>query len=583
MKGLIKNISIQKKLAILIFILIISCSFLIGIILYKSSSQMMISKSISYIDDILQSTSTDIDREIEGLEQISKIIISNTNICALENIHSLNYSGQIDLLNKISRLLTNVVFSNKDIQLALLYDERGNLLQSPFLSSAAPNPLSPDDLAAADYSSATNLKYVASHQTDGITLVCMVRSIKNFKKTGYLQFNVRPEAIGNKFDRLLSQFGGNIYLFDNTGALILSDRNANDPDVSEFYTSAPSATASGKIVKVKGTSYIITSYTSSKTGFTTVAAIPKKNITGQLMQYTAVAVVILIFFIILSLLLTLVVARSISNPIIKIANNMKKFENGDFSVRSAYDGNDEIGYLSKSFNKLIIQTDKLVNEVYALKLLEKEQEIRLLQAQINPHFLYNTFDSINYLALEQGAENVSEMIIALSDLMRQSISAKPSLITINEDIFITNSYLRIMQMRIGDRLKINYDVDDDVMEFLIPRLTFQPIIENAIVHGFENKADECIITLTGHMKDNRIYLSVEDNGSGIAPEKLRDILDQGSQNKNIHSHIGLHLVDKRLKLALGGSSGLLIESTYLHGTKITLVLEKKLDREEAHV
>jgi len=273
---------------------------------------------------------------------------------------------------------------------------------------------------------------------------------------------------------------------------------------------------------------------------------------------------------------------------------MKRFEKGDFTVRceefpsvehSPRENANEIAYLSFSFNRMIEQLDQMFNQNYRLQLLEKDMEVQLLQTQLDPHFLYNTLDIIYYLAKEHQAQDISDIVLALCNLSRASISQKESLVTVAEDLDFANNYLTIIQIRFGKKLTITIDLDESVLVYHIPKLTLQPILENAIQHGLEKRSGHWRIDIRGTIQNGFAVISVSDNGVGIPSERLQEIQGNTLSGDQSHAHIGLSSLSKRLQLLLGPRATLSIRSVYNEGTTICLMLppEVKAELEEQRV
>ena len=223
-----------------------------------------------------------------------------------------------------------------------------------------------------------------------------------------------------------------------------------------------------------------------------------------------------------------------------------------------------------------------------LKLLQNQTTVRMLQSQINPHFLYNTLDCIRGEALLQGADDLATMTKALSSFFSYSISKSGTLVTIRDELQNVKNYFLIQQFRFNRRFILEMDCDSkdfEIMNNLIPRLTLQPIIENSISHGFSTKTDDCRITLSVEKTDRKIYVRCSDNGIGMSPrqleeltEKLRvgqeDLLEETDDGKDVHG-LGLANISNRIRLLMGESYGLQVFSVENVGTDIVVCLPRQ--------
>ncbi len=273
------------------------------------------------------------------------------------------------------------------------------------------------------------------------------------------------------------------------------------------------------------------------------------------------------------------ITRSIYIPIKNLHDATTTVTQTDLRALVTRDNVDEITELGLSFNLLI----EKIRELLEAKIKEKENlekaELRALQAQINPHFLYNTLDTIIWMAEAKKHEQVVEIVSALSNFFRVSLSRGKDWITIGEEIQQINSYLTIQKMRYRDILDYTIVAEEAVLQNTVLKLILQPLVENALYHGIKNKRQGGQITVRARQKDaNEILLEVEDNGIGFTPEKLtavRTKLADESDEIRLESGYGIYNANKRIKLYYGRQYGLSIQSEYGQGTKITLVIPAK--------
>ena len=278
-------------------------------------------------------------------------------------------------------------------------------------------------------------------------------------------------------------------------------------------------------------------------------------------------------------------ARNITLPLENLVDGMQYVKVGDFKqarkkalTTSAFQ-DDEVGKLQQNFQTMIQQIDELINENYSKQLTIKETEFKALQAQINPHFLYNTLESINRLAKGNGQSQISKMVEALGFLLRNSISLKQPLITIEEELNVVKNYVVIQKYRFEDRLDFHLQVDLDIVGFYIPKLTLQPLVENAIHYALEPKIDPCKISIYSIVDKETIKLIVEDDGPGMETtfiEKLKK-----GEVKTRGQGVGLSNINDRIKLSYGERYGINIESEPNKGTKVIIVLP--FNKGEDHV
>jgi len=273
------------------------------------------------------------------------------------------------------------------------------------------------------------------------------------------------------------------------------------------------------------------------------------------------------------------ISRSIYIPIKKLHDVTSTITKNDLQALVTSDNVDEITELGMSFNIMIAKIKDLLDAKVKEQEYLKKAELRALQAQINPHFLYNTLDTIIWMAEAKQTDRVIEIVSALSSFFRISLSKGRDWITIGEEIERTRSYLTIQKIRYRDILDFKIEIDDQILDFTILKLILQPLVENALYHGIKNKRHGgTIIVRAFQKKENEISLEVEDNGIGFTPEKLALVqadLEDDSGDIRLEAGFGIDNVNKRIKLYYGKQYGLSIRSEYSVGTCVTLLIPAK--------
>lgn len=286
-------------------------------------------------------------------------------------------------------------------------------------------------------------------------------------------------------------------------------------------------------------------------------------------------IAIVVFFVIygLIILLSYYISRGISRPIKRITEVTNKVASGDLSVRSDVYNGVEASMLSDSLNSMIDKINELLEQVTTEQIRLRKAEFELLQSQINPHFLYNTLDAIVWLAEAGENEKVVSTVKSLSDFFRASLNQGKDVVTIREELVHVKSYLEIQRVRYQDILEYEIDVPTDINIYLIPKITIQPLVENALYHGIKNKRGLGKITITGEKREDDFIICVKDNGLGITDERLEKVLNGiNNREESEKSSFGLYNVNERIKLDFGDEYGISIESVYKEGTTVTVRL-----------
>ena len=277
--------------------------------------------------------------------------------------------------------------------------------------------------------------------------------------------------------------------------------------------------------------------------------------------------------IILIVLLSYFIPQSITRPIRKLSKVTNQVAKGDLTVRAEDTIGSEMRVLSHSFNAMIDKINELLDQVTKEQVRLRKAELELLQAQINPHFLYNTLDTIVWLAEAGDQKKVVSMVGSLSEFFRTSLNQGRDIITIEEELKHVRSYLEIQQVRYQDILEYEIRVPQELYIYSIPKITIQPLVENALYHGIKNKRGLGKITVGAESFEDHFVIYIEDNGIGIGQERLKQVHDKIHHKQELEDDIfGLYNVNERITLKFGEEYGLKIDSVYMEGTTVKIIL-----------
>ena len=298
----------------------------------------------------------------------------------------------------------------------------------------------------------------------------------------------------------------------------------------------------------------------------------RREVAASLLTTVRLLVILLILFIVFIYVISRRLSRRITEPITELVSMTEKFAGGDFSVSYHTNSNDEMETLAESFNSMVKEIETLIEDIHKEQENAKDAELRLLQEQINPHFLYNTLDAIIWMTESGENQKAIQVIQELSSFFRISLSKGQSEITIKNEREHVKSYLEIQRYRYQDIMDYEIDFDEEILDYHIQKLTLQPIVENALYHGIKNKRGRGMIKVTGKQEDGDIVFRVEDNGIGMNEEELQKLrlLISGELVQDDQSGFGMANVEKRLQMLYGPSYGMTVESTYGEGTVVTV-------------
>ncbi|MCR4904363.1 MAG: sensor histidine kinase [Butyrivibrio sp.] len=310
--------------------------------------------------------------------------------------------------------------------------------------------------------------------------------------------------------------------------------------------------------------------TVSYTGWKLINVIPAKTYSMGLLNMRLFAVMTILTAFLALLVVNRLVARGITRPIVKLNDSIKDVENGNLQPEVYIGGSYEIRHLGRTLKTNFEEIDKLMKTTVRQQEEKRKSELDALQSQINPHFLYNTLDSIVWMIEGEKNDEAVFMVTQLASLFRVSLSRGKTIISIEDEVKHARNYMNIQKVRYKNEFTVEFDIDKKINNYCTVKLIIQPILENAIYYGVEGMDGEGEINVRGYMKDEDIYLEVEDNGIGIPKEQIELIMKQDEKAKKRGSGVGIANVDKRIKLRFGDEYGIRIYSEPDEGTRVVM-------------
>ncbi len=365
--------------------------------------------------------------------------------------------------------------------------------------------------------------------------------------------------------------GGHIVILNDDGSLIYSNKTGCDSYDCESVEIARNIIFGGESVDIDNISMYANVNTLRDTRWRMATYINTEILDQTRNNNLLILGLVLISTTVVTLLVSSYISRRISSPINKLKDHMQLIEQGQFYQKIEIDGQKEVVLLAHSFNSMIEEIRMLMDKVVAEQKAKRRTEFQALQNQINPHFLYNTLDSIVYLSENKMNEKVIKMVIALSRFFRISISRGKNIIMLKEELEHAKNYLLIQQIRYNEKFSFHFDVAEDVLEYKVVKLSLQPIIENAIHHGINTEFDEGEIHIRAFKQDDKLVLEVEDDGYGIDDEKIKELYHRIKSDEKGKS-VGMRNVYQRLKIYYGDEADLLIESELDEKTVVKLII-----------
>lgn len=322
-----------------------------------------------------------------------------------------------------------------------------------------------------------------------------------------------------------------------------------------------------KRMMLDGENVIICFDRSEVTGWLSIVITPESALVGELVPAIRNSTLLLsLVMVVVALGLAYFISGKITNPIKRLLGAMRSVGEGDFHTQLAVRSHDEFGLLIQRFNRMNDRIRLLVTENYESRLKEQEAEIQALNMQMNPHFLYNTLNIMNWTAIENGQKELSRMLVCLSQMLQYTTRKEWGSVRLADELEWMKSYFYIMSARFEDKFMVHYDIDPELYDCRMPRLLFQPFVENAILHGLAHMETGGVIHIRGRRDGADCRFEVEDNGIGISPQALQAILNRETAS------IGIHNTIARIRLAYGEQYGVRMSSAPGQGTKIVISL-----------
>ena len=568
-----RDFSIRTKLIIGFLAILLPLVLILSIVFYSYSAKIVLKQSLEQTREIVEQFSISLDNYMGLMRNKMEILADSPTIQEELNTHQDKEDIKNDSFysrNKRIRRIMLQIYSSVTMNDVEIY---GINETNHYLSLWSKKYEIPDKdilFENANLSKGRSVLVNNINDADTIQMIKMVKDLQTYKPIGYIRFGLKRNYIEKMAKNINFGSDGSVVIFDEN--LNKISGIAHDSALSKLLKEKPSI---GNFSYSEGKNeYTAVHIHSDSTGWTTVGVIPLRYINKDLAGIQYLTVIIIVLTIIIGVTVSVIIAQSLILPLENTVNALEKFSRGDFAVRLKENRCDEIGKLNRIFNKAIKEINELMQKVTQSEILNKEMEFKTLQSQMNPHFLYNTLDTINWLAFKEKQTEICNLVAAISSLIRASISNKKSIITIEQELDYVKNYIYIQHIRYKDRFDIIYDIDESLLKQAVPKLIIQPIVENAIIHGIENSKNKNLLYISVKRENECIIIIVKDTGIGMTDEKVSELLKEplnaeGDEQK-AHTNLGLYAVHKRIQLMYGDLYGLTVQSQAGEGTTVTL-------------
>ncbi|MEK5235783.1 sensor histidine kinase [Paenibacillus sp. FSL L8-0470] len=602
----IGDMSMERKL-LLVFLIIITLPLsFISVISFKSYSKSIEYNTIAYSEKLIDQMMDGIDDYIEDMKRISSMPAYVNDIkqnllrsnryyeqkqgMAGEMDSSSIAPGDFDLLLSIQRGIEgNISFINnikRGTNSVYIFDGYGNGYYSAKDGGVRLDLKQSYKFWSeqAKYSSGEALLFGTQAYTSNLQSTryafTVVRKIVDglWNPIGLIAVDANISNMENQVAELDKVTHGKSLIVDENGKVVYdSDQKLLTTDISHTLLYRKAQGSAGSFYDtVSGRDRLNIYSSSSKTNWKVIISIPVDELTRDVKLTRNVTFAATLIIIVLALIISIILSFALTKPLTQLIQLMKKVQNGDLDVTFRVKRRDEIGLLGHQFNRMLARIRQLIEDIYRIEEQKKEAELQALQSQINPHFIYNTLESIRMTAELNDDVEAADMISILGKLLRYSTSELTGKTTMKQELLYVRNYVELLGSRYPGRFLLEIDVPEELNEYSIIKLVFQPIIENAAYHGLDDSKPQMHLSIKCEITEHKLLFHISDDGCGMDQDtldKLNDSLKRETpRKKSINGGIGMKNVHQRVQLHYGAGYGIEVFSEAGKGTDVILSL-----------
>lgn len=589
--------SFSRRLVVRLSLVIMATFLLSGYISFLIHVRLFTDEVSKQFSKANEQAASRLDLQIRDIYRISNFVVFHPYVeqvlkrsAASNNRETITQFYDQDELNK---LLLQVKYDEIKLYTMYLFDTKDNgfyFTTSGTAPTTLEQPVFHEIKIRLDQTMGSLIWFPARITEPGMAsgyrnVYVAARYMKDLKqeKYGIMVMLFEESLFSEDLNELVRDEKANVFLYDRQDRLVYTDLKDGGlaPD--------PAAFGAKKIVNEDGASYLYVKSRSGHADYTLISRVSLDELKHRSSIIYQATIAVGLMGVIIASVLVILTGNRLLRPLRQLVSAMRRMREGDFDIRVPARTNDELGFISESFNDMAHNIKSLIQEVYERQLNEREAELTALQAQLNPHFLHNTLDTIYWNLYLQGDKDTAKLVVSLSDMLRYALEPVDTQTTLQEEITQTRNYLTIQSSRFGQDLETIVQVEDDIAKAPIPRLILQPMVENAFVHGFADKTDAKALVIRAFRislaEGDAIRIEIMDNGKGMTEDKIRKLLrsaknsggaapivhDAGSAGRR-RVPIGLRNVVRRINLLYGDPYGVSIESKPDAGTSVRLTL-----------
>ena len=596
----LRNMSFRLKMFVIMFIVILIPMILVSTILYKWSEQAITDQTSKVVISSIEFAVTNIDSALENVAGMSRMLLTENRLIAIAKRgeplkpeeKNEKYNGIMDLLSffitriKVMNILEGIdsfylylVKQNTIMDSKSTYYEDVNADHVDFVQQAKNGQWKDRWFVSApvNYDSLNGIetRLETAKQISFTTAL----TDEDGQDIAVLAANVNESFIRDYYKKIQRGIPGEFVVLDRSFTVVacpdsrlVGSKTVEYSQMNDTILNRNSKSGSF-FITVQGEEKFAVYSISDYTNWSYVVVIPASEILGKVDEMQQFMLIVISVTGILIFGITLLLSRFFYKPLEKLVLAMQKIENRRLDFKIKDNRGDEYKRVYQGFNDMVDELNVLIRDLENEKILNQEAEIKLLQAQINPHFLYNTLDSIYSIAKIKKVDEISQMVAALSKFFRISLSSGKEVVTLKEAVQLVINYLTILNIRYKGAITFDLEIPEELYACQVPKLLLQPIVENAVYHGLERRKGGGRLTISAGSKAHALFLYVEDDGIGIEPaalEKLQSMLDGNGPGES--SGFALRNLNRQIRLKYGTAYGVTLESVYGQGTRVTVKL-----------
>lgn len=581
------KMGIKAKMTIQFSTLFLLGLLIIGLFLYQGMANVLQNVAINYIQETLKQTNNKLEQMLNEVVNHSSQAIGNFQMQLLLNEATLNPNMSLNNRQQINQILNNGIGKHTYIDSIFLHSQDfGFYGFSNGSFSLKEIQEYVENQGELPEPSPNNMSWMTINYK-GVPYLIAIREIPNFlnpKPLGYYYAVINGNKLNKDFKSMDIGEGGLVFLLDEYQKIMFGSSFSNkyqDIFQSDLIIPRDKQGVGYFIESVQGVKSLITFSNLANTGWATVGVLPISSLTSEISYMKNILVWAGLISVLIISICAGILSGRITRPILNLQRKMREVEEGNLDVQLEETTHIlEMNDLGHSFNHMTNRLKKLINEVYKERVRQRDAELKALQANINPHFLYNTLDSIYWMLVMREQEEEARLILSLSNLFRY-ITDYEDVVTLETEFEQIQNYLNIQKVRFED-MQVDCYLDSTIRHVKILKLLLQPLVENSIFHGLESKTSNRKINIEAYKVKDTICITITDNGLGISAEQL-EVIRQKLQNSShedntlTHKGMGIENVHQRIQLKHGMTYGLHIDSCLHEGTTVQIILPFKDD------